>query len=116
MDGWAQRAVRRQADPQPDVYGLTRWTVLAIATLLALAIFAAGCTPRLVQTGGTYYVQWPGQMPDVVEIHGVRRDGWVQCRSVTDSVIWACNLNMALYFARVTATPTQAEPTGQRTD
>ena len=88
--------------------------VLVIALLLvAGALCAAGCAQRLVTVGRTYYVQWPGQMPDVVEIHGVRRDGWVQCRSVTDTVIWACNLNTAIYFVRVTPA---TEPQGQRTD
>ena len=77
--------------------------LLFVLCLLPLS----GCAPRLVTVGRTYYVQWPGQMPDVVEIHGVRRDGWVQCRSVTDVVVWACNLNTALYFVRVTPADSQ---------
>ena len=92
---------------------MMRWWLLGVMTLLAVALFVTGCAQPLMTVGRTYYVQWPGQMPDVVEIHGVRRDGWVQCRSVTEDVIWACNLNTAVYFVRVT--PTQPAQ-GTRTD
>ena len=87
-----------------------RWWLLGLTTLLACALFVSGCAPRLVTVGRTYYVHWPGKLPDVVEIHGVRRDGWVQCRSVTDTVIWACNLNTALYFVQVTPQTTPQTP------
>ena len=92
---------------------MMRWWLLGVMTLLAVALFVTGCAQPLMTVGRTYYVQWPGQMPDVVEIHGVRRDGWVQCRSVTDTVIWACNLNTAIYFVRVTPA---APAAGVRTD
>ena len=94
---------------------VTLLRVLLVVSLLACGVCATACAPALVTVGSTYYVQWPGQMPDVVEIHSrVRRDGWVMCRSVNDTVIWACNLNTATYFARVTPTP--SAPQGQRTD
>ena len=92
---------------------MMRWWLLGVMTLLAVALFVTGCAQPLMTVGRTYYVQWPGQMPDVVEIHGVRRDGWVMCRSVTDTVIWACNLNTAIYFVRVTPS---APVEGTRTD
>ena len=89
--------------------------------ILALVLLSAGCAARIVEVGRTYYVVWPNAEPDIVEIHKRFTDGWVQCRSVTDNVVWTCNLNTALYFVRVTQKPPekppiQDAPDGLRTD
>lgn len=83
--------------------------------LLLIALLSSGCAARLVTVGQTYLVQWPGQEPEVVEIHGDKGDGWVQCRNVTEEVVWTCNLNAALFFVKARMAPPPPER-GQQTD
>ena len=90
---------------------MTRIRVAALLLLLVLTV-TAGCAARtrLVTVGRMYLVQWPGTQGDIVEIHRTWPNGWAQCRSVADRVIWMCNLNTATFFVEVVRGESQRGP------
>lgn len=83
--------------------------------ILCCALFSVGCATGLVQSGKTYAIAWPGTQVDIVQIYDVK-DGWAQCRSITDAAIWWCNLTTTAYLAEVTPrdAPPAADPSSLR--